>query len=102
MGKSGGLGRAPGERIVQDVLRFPVALDAIIEAQGAKVKGKGARKGRRGAKRYVPPSCPEAERLTRVKFEWFGPERDVVVRVWSAVHNVGNGLYGLVCECGVA
>jgi len=61
------------ERIVQDVLRFPVALDAIIEAQGAKVKGKGARKGRRGAKRYVPPSCPEAERLTRVEFERLDP-----------------------------
>ena len=61
------------ERIVQDVLRFPVALDAIIAAKGAKVKGLATRKGRRGAKRYVPPSCPEAEGLTRVKFERLDP-----------------------------
>ena len=60
-------------RIVEDVLRFPASLDAIIAAKGAKVEKLGKRKGRRSRKRFLPPSCPEAEEHTLTKYRRLDP-----------------------------
>mmetsp|Transcript_33400 Transcript_33400/g.107331 ORF Transcript_33400/g.107331 Transcript_33400/m.107331 type:complete len:184 (-) Transcript_33400:146-697(-) len=66
---------------VIDILRFPVALDAIIAANGAKVDWLDNRRGRRATdgksrKRpapYMPPSCPRAEEAQRAKYDRMDP-----------------------------
>jgi len=64
-------------QIVQDIMRFPIALDAIIAAKGAKVDWLDNRKGRRASRKrpapHVPPSCPAAEEAQRAKFDRLDP-----------------------------
>ena len=63
------------ERIVTDIFRFPLALDAIIEHKGAKVPKLDNRKGRRRShKRYQPPPCPSVDELQRSKFQRLDPK----------------------------
>ena len=47
------------ERIVQDIQRWPKALDAIIEAQGAVVHDQTERHGRRAKHFKQHPDCDE-------------------------------------------
>ena len=67
--------RPTSEEIVRDICRFPAAVDAVIEAKGAKVPRLDNRKGRRQTTKrlYVPPSCPEAEELQAAKFQRLDP-----------------------------
>ena len=66
-------GAVRSERIVEDICRFPAALDAIIAAQGAKVARLDRRKGRRQSKPYEPPRIPEVEELMLKRFERLDP-----------------------------
>lgn len=74
--RTGGKGTPTSADIVRDILRFPLALAAIIEAKGAKVEGANLRSGRRRQRTqpYEYPSCPTAEALTRKKWEDLDPE----------------------------
>lgn len=57
------------ERIVQDISRFPQALNAIISARGAKVPELDNRRGRRATQKFVSHSdCKEAEQLKEAKW----------------------------------
>mmetsp|Transcript_75509 Transcript_75509/g.125910 ORF Transcript_75509/g.125910 Transcript_75509/m.125910 type:complete len:157 (-) Transcript_75509:111-581(-) len=57
------------ERIVQDIQRFPKALDAIIAAEGAKVPELDNRRGRRATRKFVPHKCcAEAIKLRERKW----------------------------------
>ncbi len=58
------------ERVVQDISRFPAAVDAIIAARGAKVPELDNRRGRRATKRVFEahPCCREAQRLREAKW----------------------------------
>ena len=66
-------GAVTSKRIVEDICRFPAALDDIIAAKGAKVEHLDNRKGRRKAKPYHPPRIEEVEELLKARFEGFDP-----------------------------
>ena len=68
--------QATSARIVEDILRFPAALDAIIKAKGAKLEGANIRSGRRRPRtqKYEYPTCPAAAALTRKRWEELDPE----------------------------
>ena len=67
-------GAVRSERIVEDICRFPAALQAIITANGAKVEHLDNRQGRRKSKRaYVPPRIEAVEELLKAKFERLDP-----------------------------
>ena len=57
----------PSERIVEDICRFPAAIDKIITAKGAKVPELDNRKGRRKTRPYHPPRIELVEELTELK-----------------------------------
>ena len=78
-------GAVPSERIVEDICRFPAALDAVIAAKGAKVEHLDNRKGRRQSKPYVPPHCAAVEELMKARFERFDPA-PVVTPVAAEAH----------------
>ena len=62
------------ERIVQDIMRVPRAIDDIIAHHGAKVPHLDNRKGRRRTvKRHIPPPCPTADEINRLKFRRMDP-----------------------------
>ena len=62
------------ERIVQDIMRVPRAIDDIIAHHGAKVPHLDNRKGhRRTVKRHIPPPCPTADEINRLKFRRMDP-----------------------------
>ena len=61
------------ERIVEDICRFPAALDAIIGAKGAKVARLDNRQGRRRSKPYEPPHIKAVEELMLARFERVDP-----------------------------
>lgn len=63
------------EEIVRDICRFPAALEAIIEAKGAKVPKLDNRQGRRRPKAayYKPPSCPAAEAMQAAMYDKWDP-----------------------------
>ena len=64
----------PSERIVEDICRFPTAIDKIIAAKGAKVPELDNRKGRRKTKPYHPPRIELVEELTELKYRRLDPE----------------------------
>jgi hypothetical protein len=64
--------------IVEDICRFPAALDAIIEAKGAKVEHLDNRKGRRQTRPYEPPRIEKVEELMKARFERFEREARVM------------------------
>ena len=66
-------GAVRSERIVEDICRFPAALQAIIEANGAKVEHLDNRQGRRKSKPYQPPRIEAVEELLMARFERFDP-----------------------------
>jgi len=66
-------GAVRSERIVEDICRFPAALDAVIAAKGAKVEHLDNRTGRRKSKPYMPPRCAAADELLQARFERFDP-----------------------------
>ena len=74
--RTGGKGSPTSARIVEDILRFPAALDAIIKAKGAKLEGANIRSGRRRPRtqKYEYPTCPAAAALTRKRWEELDPE----------------------------
>lgn len=59
------------ERIVSDILKFPKALAAIIEAKGAVVPEMDNRSGRRKGLHATPhhPDCEEAVKLRDEKWD---------------------------------
>ena len=61
------------ERIVEDICRFPAALDAIIAAKGAKVEHLDNRMGRRRSKPYEPPRIQCVEELMQARFARLDP-----------------------------
>ena len=59
------------ERIVQDILRWPSNIEAIIAAKGAKVEELDNRSGRRRTKKardFRPTPIPEVEELLQAKY----------------------------------
>ena len=66
-------GAVRSERIVEDICRFPAALDAVIAAKGAKVAHLDNRKGRRVSRPYVAPRCAAVDELMKARFERFDP-----------------------------
>ena len=67
-------GAVTSERIVEDICRFPKALDLVLAAKGAKVPELDNRKGRRATKRYEPPHIALVEELTEIKYRRLDPE----------------------------
>lgn len=61
------------ERIVEDICRFPAALEAIIAAKGAKVEHLDNRQGRRRTQPYEPPRLESVEELLKARFERLDP-----------------------------
>ena len=61
------------ERIVEDICRFPAALEAIIAVKGAKVQHLDNRRGRRQSKPYQPARIEAVEELRQARFERFDP-----------------------------
>ena len=66
-------GAVRSERIVEDICRFPAALQAIIAADGAKVRHLDNRQGRRRSKPYQPPHIEAVEELLKARFERLDP-----------------------------
>ena len=66
-------GAVKDERIVEDICRFPAALEAIIAAKGAKVEHLDNRRGRRQSKPYQAPRIEAVEELLKARFERFDP-----------------------------
>lgn len=84
--KTGGKGSPTSARIVEDILRFPKALEAIIAAKGAKLDGANMRSGRRRPRPqpYEYPSCPTAEAMNRQKFDELDPEGAAAIEAAAA------------------
>ena len=67
------------DRIVEDILRFPKALDAVIAAKGAKVADVAGVKVRRAGRRrartreYIPEPIAEVETLDAALFDKLDP-----------------------------
>ena len=61
------------ERIVEDICRFPAALEAIIAAKGAKVEHLDNSQGRRRTRPYEPPCLESVEELLKARFERLDP-----------------------------
>ena len=62
--------------IVEDICRFPAALEAIIAAKGAKVEHLDNREGRRRSRKtqpYEPPRIEAVEELMQARFERLDP-----------------------------
>ena len=61
------------ERVVQDIRRFPVALQRIKDVKGAVVPEMNNRKGRRRPTVRLPyhPDCEEAVKQRGLKWEQF-------------------------------
>ena len=68
-------GAVTSERIVEDICRFPVAIDKIIAAEGAKVPELDNRRGRCQSKPYEPPRIKLVEELTEAKFRRLDPHQ---------------------------
>jgi len=69
-------GAVRDERIVEDICRFPAALEAIIAAKGAKVEHLDNRQGRRRSRKttwYKPPRIEAVEELLKARFERLDP-----------------------------
>ena len=66
-------GAVKDERIVEDICRFPAALEAIIKAKGAKVEHLDNRRGRRQSKPYQPARIEAVEEIRQARFERFDP-----------------------------
>ena len=66
-------GAVRDERIVEDICRFPAALEAIIAAKGAKVEHLDNRQGRRKSKPYKPLRIEAVEELMKARFERLDP-----------------------------
>ena len=67
-------GAVTSERIVEDICRFPVAIDAVLNAKGAKVEELDNRRGRRKTRPYVPPRIVCVEELNEIKFRGLDPD----------------------------
>jgi hypothetical protein len=62
------------ERIVQDIDRYPKAIDAIIAAKGAKVPELDNRRGRRATRAFQPhPGCGAAIKAREAKWALLDP-----------------------------
>ena len=70
------------ERIVQDIMRFPVALQRIKEVKGVVVPEMDDRRGRRKI-RYLPvhPDCEDA--MVEREAKWDRLEVEVVAKATS-------------------
>jgi len=62
---TGGKGSPTSARIVEDILRFPKAVAAIVAAKGTRLEGANIRSGKRRPRTqpYEYPSCPTAEAI---------------------------------------